>query len=393
MQKLIIVLLAGCFITACNNKPKEKYFEVSGSVENSNAKLIYLEKVSAAYMKPVLEDSAELGKDGKFKLYAKADESVVFNLRLDHNQYPVASVINDTDKVKLSIRMSKENPQFPEEYKVEGSPASIEMKDFMYAFGNNLKDIFTVTRQLDSLQKTGAADSVVFPLMTRHSEIAAATKTLTLTSIDKAKDPALALFEIGYYQSTANGSGFGLDPLPNDELNQVIADAAKRFPGHQAIADIKTGLAKEEERLKAASLIGKDAPDFSLPDVNGAEVKLSSFKGKYVLVDFWASWCGPCREENPNVVKAFNKYKGKNFTILGVSLDRPGQKDKWLEAIREDKLAWTQVSDLQYWSTPMVDLYHLSEIPYHVLVDPQGKIVAERLRGGALDAKLAELLR
>jgi peroxiredoxin len=131
-----------------------------------------------------------------------------------------------------------------------------------------------------------------------------------------------------------------------------------------------------------------------LPDANGKEVKLSSFKGKYVLVDFWASWCKPCRDENPNVVNAYNKFKGKNFTILGVSLDHPGQKDKWLNAIKTDNLGWTQVSDLKGWESVVVPMYDFGQvgIPYNVLVNPEGIVIAERLQGPALEAKLEEVL-
>ncbi|RYZ33484.1 MAG: TlpA family protein disulfide reductase [Sphingobacteriales bacterium] len=201
------------------------------------------------------------------------------------------------------------------------------------------------------------------------------------------------MFELGYYQSTANGSGFGLEPLSNEQVNELVANTAKKFPDHRAVADIKKGLEDDAQRTMASSWVGKDAPDFSMPDVNGSEVKLSSLRGKYVLVDFWASWCQPCREENPNVVRAFEKFKGKNFTILGVSLDRPGQKANWLKAIKDDKLNWPQVSDLQYWNSVVVNLYHLDGIPFNVLVDPQGKIIGEGLRGVALENKLAEVLK
>lgn len=157
------------------------------------------------------------------------------------------------------------------------------------------------------------------------------------------------------------------------------------------LSDIKKSL--DAQLAMNSGWIGKQAPEFTLPDVNGKEVKLSSFKGKFVLVDFWASWCKPCRLENPNVVKAFQQFRNKNFTILGVSLDKPGEKDKWLQAIRDDKLDWTHVSDLKFWNSEVVPLYHIDGIPYNVLVDPEGKIIAESLRGSALEAKLSEVLK
>ena len=136
--------------------------------------------------------------------------------------------------------------------------------------------------------------------------------------------------------------------------------------------------------------VGTDALDFTQADVNGKEISLSSFKGKYVLVDFWASWCKPCREENPNVVKAYNKFNTKNFTILGVSLDQA--RDAWLNAIKKDGLAWTNVSDLQFWNNAAAALYHVQGIPQNFLIDPNGKIIARNLRGPALESKLCELL-
>ena len=136
--------------------------------------------------------------------------------------------------------------------------------------------------------------------------------------------------------------------------------------------------------------VGSYAIPFIQNDTEGKPVSLSSFKGKYVLIDFWASWCGPCRMENPNVVYAFNRFKNKNFTILGVSLDQ--SKDKWLQAIKDDKLSWTQVSDLQYWRNEVAVKYRIQSIPQNFLVDPEGKIVAKNLRGSELQNKLCELL-
>ncbi|MGF7080387.1 redoxin domain-containing protein [Mucilaginibacter sp. UYCu711] len=140
-----------------------------------------------------------------------------------------------------------------------------------------------------------------------------------------------------------------------------------------------------------ATAIGAIAPLFIQNDVNDKPVSLASFKGKYVLLDFWASWCGPCRKENPNVVKAYHQYKDKNFTVLGVSLDMPGKKADWLAAVKADRLEWTQVSDLRYSENAVAKLYGINAIPQNYLIDPNGKIIGKNLRGDELAKKLASI--
>lgn len=148
-----------------------------------------------------------------------------------------------------------------------------------------------------------------------------------------------------------------------------------------------------ESMLNAIRLakVGNMAPDFVEKDVTGQPVTLSQYRGKYVLLDFWASWCGPCRQDNPNLVKLYNRFKDKNFIILGVSLDRPDGKDAWLKAIKDDQLTWPQVSDLKGWESGVPKLYGVRSIPRNFIIDPTGKIVAMGLHGGPLHRFVEQL--
>lgn len=138
------------------------------------------------------------------------------------------------------------------------------------------------------------------------------------------------------------------------------------------------------------SALGEPMLNFTQSNVDGQPVRFADFKGKYVFVDFWASWCGPCRAENPNVLKAYNQYKDKNFTVIGVSLDE--NAEKWKKAIKDDNMPWTQLSDLKGWKNEVSTYYGIMGIPSSLLVDPQGKIIAKDLRGVALHKKLEEIL-
>jgi peroxiredoxin len=175
---------------------------------------------------------------------------------------------------------------------------------------------------------------------------------------------------------------------PAEYENEMIDYASKikeRFRANQTVTDFVSRM----ESLKNVQ-VGQQAPDFTIPALDGGQIKLADFKGKYVLLDFWASWCMPCRQENPNVVKAYNTYKNKNFTILGISLDKDAIA--WKKAIADDGLTWSHAGELKDFEGEVVRQYQINAIPSSFLLDPNGKIIAKNLRGEELDAFLKKTL-
>jgi peroxiredoxin len=212
---------------------------------------------------------------------------------------------------------------------------------------------------------------------------------------DARVTPYLTLTLVRESSLAQKGKDTLIAAIPQNKLNEPLQKLTIAMDKHNKFRlDSLTKVALDDQAKKYSKIaMGTKAPDFTQNDTLGKPVSLSSFKGKYVLLDFWASWCAPCRAENPNVVNAYQKYKDKGFTVLGVSLDGLGSKDGWLKAVVKDHLGWTQVSELTGGNNSAALLYDVKLIPQNFLIDPNGMIVGKNLRGEALNAKLAELFK
>ena len=255
-----------------------------------------------------------------------------------------------------------------------------------------------VIRKTQALMREGESSPEIAKLnaeftqasQARDQEKMALLQETYMKEIKKSHDKIAELFKneppsLGVINLLQSGS-----VLDRDQYFETYLAVAEKLKKEWPDYDHAKNFIAMVDAMKTIA-VGQPAPEIALPDTTGQVVKLSSMRGKYVLVDFWAKWCGPCRQENPNVVKAYNKYKDKGFTVFGVSLDRT--KNDWLMAIKQDGLTWTHVSDLKYWQSAAAKTYNITGIPFSVLLDPNGVIIAKNLRGPALDKKLEEVLR
>ncbi len=330
---------------------------------------------------PALLDSAKIsGSSGDINLSTKGKPQSVYEVVFGDN-YISVPLINDASDIKINIDLAKQE----DFYKVEGSEASSQLQELINTFGKKNYVIEKSFTTLDSLKRSGGPDSLAIAATQTKNNAIDDLNNYLKQFINKTSNPTLGILALGWASRS----------FSKTEFETALNNLQKKYPADAMLQNMKKSYDAQQEAAQKKeednSWVGKPAPELSLPDVNGKNISLSSFKGKYVLVDFWASWCGPCRMENPNVVKAYNEFKGKNFTILGVSLDK--EKDAWQQAIKQDQLAWDHVSDLKYWNSKAVDVFKFEGIPFNVLIDPQGKIIAQELRGEDLENKLSQVLK
>jgi peroxiredoxin len=383
MQKLFLASVVFSLLSC--KQEASKQFEVSGHIRNSDGKMVYLQETPLGSGERITADSSLIGKDGSYSLKAKSGEESLFSLFFKGEMYPFAFVINDVAKIVVNA-----DAQNQTDYEVKESGASKSLKDFSVKTSGKWSALYALGHEIDSLIKSGVPDTSNRVRSINEQGIAQLDELKNYVSgfIKNSNDPITSSWAL-----STSSQVFSMD-----DYQALLNGIVTKFPAHKGVAKIKEmndrqlALAKQKSQPNdEPQWTNKKAPEFSLPDIHGKRITLSSFKGKYVLVDFWASWCLPCRKENPNVVQAYNKYKNKNFTILGVSLDK--QKEDWLGAIESDKLSWTQVSDLQEWNSAAVSTFNFTGIPFNILVDPEGKIIAQSLRGDSLEEKLGEILK
>lgn len=369
MKQILIVCIFFAVI-GCQKEPEG--YSISGQIENvEDGKMVYISELDSNNQ-PRKVDSVQV-KNGEFSLdLAEVEKPGLGFLNLEGQQ---GNVIFIAENEPLNFKMYKDSIHTS---KVTGGKENELFYSYLahlkglqkkaMKIGTDLRNEFTSTR--DSAKIVGLQQEEE-GLRVQDLEF---KKNLVQENPDKFVS-VLVLTDM---------LNMG---APSTEVKDLYATLAEDLKQGSLARSLKENLDK-----RSAVDIGSKAPEFTAPNPQGEQIALKDALGKVTLIDFWAAWCKPCRVENPNVVKTYNKYHDLGFNIIGVSLDREGQKDRWIQAIEEDNLTWPQVSHLQFWDEPVAQLYGVRAIPAQFILDENGVIVAKNLRGEDLDAKVKELL-
>lgn len=379
---LALVVLIGIITWQCSNN---KDFSVSGKLIGGENDTLVIEEMIENGLSPVTTIYTD--EAGAFSYTDTAANPRFLFLKIQ-NKYLSLLLLNGQN-VELSGDLSNINQTF----EVKGSRESELIWDLnreMQSAALKLDSLATVY-QAQALQgETQDADAWFSKV---YQDLISDQKEFIKQFINKNYDSPASLMALSHQlnrQAILNpATDFVYFAKVDSSLSEQYPDSRMVRTLHNWVMGQQQQQAIQSAEQQSAG-IGSIAPDIKLPNPDGEMIALSSLRGKYVLLDFWAAWCAPCRRENPNLVRAYAKYKDKGFEIFQVSLDRT--KEDWVGAIKSDKLNWTHVSDLKYWGSPVAKLFYVSSIPASFLLDPEGKIIAKNLRGAALDQKLAEIL-
>jgi len=368
---VVLILIISIFALAC--KPEEAGWEVTirGKVRFPLSGQISIQEIKPDGSGKI--DTVKLNSDNTFEKKLRLAEPGYYQINF-YDRQRIPFILNKSD---LEIIADGNDPVAYSE--INGSPDHDLIKE---------------------VQKVMARVQESPDLVQLEADFQAASTNQDMERIGELQLAYMEILNKGYDQIAAmlkdQPASLGLlnllqqnNLLDKDRYFDLYLSSAEKFKTEWPDSRYTKDFVDQVDKMKVTA-IGQITPEIELPNPDGQLVKLSSLRGKYVLIDFWAKWCGPCRRENPNVVKAYYNFKDKGFEVFGVSLDR--NKEEWIQAIAEDGLVWSQVSDLKYFDSQAAKDYNINAIPFSILIDPQGKIIAKNLRGAALEKKLAEVM-